>query len=320
MSIFSARKVKSGFTIIEVMLFLAISALMFVALVSSTSGSISRRRYDDAVSDFAEFLRRAYSDVESTQNARGDNNERFGCTLSSSASSDLYQEANTTDTAGRTNCGIYGKLLVFGESGTNANIRTYDVIGDIIDNTHKLSSGNLNLLEALKEVHAEILTYEKTPEGNCQIALAGGMSSYTPQWGAKIENTNSTHELFRGAVLIVRSPVNGTIHTLIAEFNGSASNFNLDSVLGGGHGCADSAVATAASSASTADVLLSKLIDASETLSYGLKNKAADFCVFSDDIYGPGRRDIRLHAEYADGTNASAVEVVEADGSNNKCL
>jgi len=308
--------IRKGFTIIEVMLFLAITAVMFVALIATTSGCIGRRRYDDTVSDFAEYLRRIYADVESTANPRATNTaERIGCTLSSDPASTLYQSANNANTAGRTNCGIYGKIMIFGENGDDTTVHTYDVIGDIIDNTHKLSSSTLSLSDALKEVHAEFLAYEEDGEGTCHINLVGTGDSYVPQWGGRIENASATDNLFRGAILVVRSPVNGTIHTLVADFNGSPRNFNVDSVLATPvNACGEAAVSAARTTASTANTLLANLLDGE------FQNKVVDFCVNSDDVYGSGRRNIRLHAERADGTNAGAVEVVEADTGSNVCL
>ncbi|OYX39814.1 hypothetical protein B7Z00_00105 [Candidatus Saccharibacteria bacterium 32-50-10] len=61
---------KPGFTIIEVMLFVAISGLMVVGLMIGTGTAIQRQEYRDAVQSYANFLRDQYSGVISVENDR----------------------------------------------------------------------------------------------------------------------------------------------------------------------------------------------------------------------------------------------------------
>ena len=60
---------KHGFTIIEVSLFLAITALLFVGITVGTQNSINQQRYADSVNSFADFLRNVYSQVSNPQSA-----------------------------------------------------------------------------------------------------------------------------------------------------------------------------------------------------------------------------------------------------------
>ncbi len=309
------KAVLHGFTIVEVMIFLAISALLFVSLISSTGSGISHRRYDDTVSDFVEFLRSAYAEVENTQNTNaGGGAERvLGCTLSSSDSEEIYQDANASAGAGRTNCAIYGKVLVFGLDGIDRAIYAYDLIGDIVDNTHKLSESNLPLLDALKEVHAEFLTIEKSGNTICRVNYAGNTDGYSLQWGGQIENTGTTHQPFRGMVVIVRSPTNGTIHTYTVDLG--SKYVDLQRIFNRTFHCNDSDINYAISEIKRDDINASiyQLIEQGM-----LKKEDLDFCVYSEDVYA-GRRNVRLHASAADGANASAVELVEADSEDNRC-
>ncbi|MDO4712898.1 MAG: type II secretion system protein [Candidatus Saccharibacteria bacterium] len=59
-----------GFTIIEVMLFLAISGSLAVALLIGTSLAIQRQQYRDAVQSFAGFLSDQYAKVLHVENER----------------------------------------------------------------------------------------------------------------------------------------------------------------------------------------------------------------------------------------------------------
>ena len=92
-----------GFTLIEVSLFLAITAAVFVAIAVGTQNSIFQQRYNDAVQNFAEFLRTAYSQVSNVQ----------------------------SEGTGRTDTAIYGKLVVFGDEDGNNKIVSYNVILNI---------------------------------------------------------------------------------------------------------------------------------------------------------------------------------------------
>ena len=63
-------KNKSGFTVIEVMLFLTITASLAIALLVGTGLAIQRQQYNDAVRSFSGFMSTQYSRVISVENER----------------------------------------------------------------------------------------------------------------------------------------------------------------------------------------------------------------------------------------------------------
>jgi len=63
-------KHRGGFTIIEAVLFLAISGGLVVSLLVGTNMAIQRQRYRDSVQSFASFLRGQYEQVISVENDR----------------------------------------------------------------------------------------------------------------------------------------------------------------------------------------------------------------------------------------------------------
>ena len=179
------KKRWTGFTLIEVSLFLAITGLLFVGIAIGTQNSISRQRSYDSVQNFAEFLRSVYSEVSNPQSV-GD---------------------------GRSDTAIYGKLISFGEtfdmSGNNNDrkmIFVYDVVGNV---SNGLGSGNI--IDALKRVKANVVVASNT--GSDTAVPAGVVENYIPKWQAEVENVDNSDD-FRGSVLIVRHPGSGTINTL----------------------------------------------------------------------------------------------------------
>ena len=99
-----------GFTLVEVTLFLAVSGLLLLGVLSMTQASITSQRFNDVTQNFAEFLRKVYSDVANPQGIG----------------------------EGRSEQAIYGRMITFGEkvdlSGNNVpsgeqKIFVYDVVG-----------------------------------------------------------------------------------------------------------------------------------------------------------------------------------------------
>ena len=167
-----------GFTLVEVSLFLAITAAIFVGIAVGTQNSIFQQRYNDAVQSFAEFLRTVYSQVTNVQN----------------------------ESAGRSDKAIYGKLVTFneGENGSN-KITSYNVIGEIGD------FGGGNVLSQLSALDANVVI-----DKDGEYRTVGFVEDYRPRWGSQIQTGagwDDGYKLFTGALLIVRHPSSGTVYT-----------------------------------------------------------------------------------------------------------
>lgn len=186
------RRVRRGFTLVEVSLFLAVTGLLFIGIVAGVQGSMSQQRYNDSVQSFAEFLRSTYSQVMNVENSKGSG-------------------------GGQTNQAVYGKLIVFGESqdfqGNNNDDRAayvYTVVGEAKFESNSGSS----VIEALKDAKANVIV----GQSDGKINFAGIAEQYITRWGAEIQTTdgwNNGYRPFRGAVLIVRHPNSGTVFTYV---------------------------------------------------------------------------------------------------------
>ncbi|MBR2708799.1 prepilin-type N-terminal cleavage/methylation domain-containing protein [Candidatus Saccharibacteria bacterium] len=198
------KRRRSGFTLIEVALFLAITGILFVGIAVGTQNSIFQQRFNDSVQSFAEYLRTAYSEVTNVRN----------------------------ESLGRSDQAIYGKLITFGENRDLAGhdiqagsaIFSYNVIGDIRE-----ESAN-DALGALAYLNANVVIKE---DGAYQPV--GFADDYKPKWASAIQKHDSK-DSFIGALLIVRHPDSGTIYTFVKDndtiqVNDAIANGSEDSLI-----------------------------------------------------------------------------------------
>jgi len=271
------------------MLFLGISGFLIIGLMVGTSATIARQRYNDSVEDLAEFFRREYSAATNIQNSRTDAVDNRSCNNDSVSNND--EDGGVF--RGRSGCLIYGRLIVIGERADSLNpdersvIYSYDVLGRELNEREK--SFAPDLITALKSASINVLV-QSTP-GNLSSCTHQpvGQSRYSPQWLATIENTASGRSPLRASILIVRSPVNGTVHTLV--LNGTALQ-----------------VQAAVDSPCTSGIarnLLDPVIGEFESTDI-------DLCVGSEDIFAFAgrRRNVRI---LKSGHNSSAVEIIGQD-------
>lgn len=180
---FSASKLpetassKSGFTIIEVSLFLAITGLLLIGLLGGTYASIASQRYNDSVRSFAEFLRQTFGEVISPETLGGGNSNQSA---------------------------IYGKVIVFGLDDTTTAY-TATITGDV-----DIPKSPGSFMDELKAVNARLFCgIEGTAPGSEDQDST--VSQYTPLWQTKI--TAPDKSILKGTIIIARSPTSGTIHT-----------------------------------------------------------------------------------------------------------
>ncbi|MBQ6410016.1 hypothetical protein IJI18_02015 [Candidatus Saccharibacteria bacterium] len=129
---------RKGFTFIEIALFLAVTAALFIGIAVGMQNSITQQRYNESTQEFLEFMRSIYSKVSNPQSPGRGNSNRA----------------------------IYGKLVVFGETYditgnkiTEGNpIFMYDVVGDIVTSQN---IGTETLTQMLSKLNLDLSTPEK---------------------------------------------------------------------------------------------------------------------------------------------------------------
>ena len=253
---------------IEVSLFLAITALIFVGVVVGTQNSIFQQRYNDSVQGFVDFLRNTYSQTINIKS------EGFG----------------------RSNYAIYGKLVTFNEQDGSNNIRAYNVIGKIDNEGLDCAGGMLNKLVCLD---ANVVL-KKNINGEQKYETVGFMEEYVPRWASQIQTVNGWndgYEIFKGSLLIVRSPETGTMYTYVME-----KEIDVETIIENGN---------------SSDLNVFDYYSGGEKKNY-LKNrdfsiKEVNFCVNPN---GAEKSSLRRNIRIEKGTiNASGIEIV-SDGEN----
>lgn len=181
-------KKSSGFTIIETMLFLAISGLLAVGVLASATSAINQQRYHDATTSFTSYIQSAYDNVVNVQNDRTND---YAC---SQAAGVVATTGNSAEARGASkDCTIIG-LYLSSSDGITVNAQTVYATAD--------GSSASNDLAALQA-------------SNLVVSSIASQPSYTLGWGTSLVAPKTTTAMgFR--LLIARSPSSGTIRTYVS--------------------------------------------------------------------------------------------------------
>lgn len=93
---------QGGFTIIEVLMFLAISGLLLFGALAGISGSVNNARFNDTINTTTSYFQKQYNEVSSGRNAR---DATLGCSNGN--------VNNGGSSVGSTKCVVLGRLLQF---------------------------------------------------------------------------------------------------------------------------------------------------------------------------------------------------------------
>ena len=252
---------KDGFTIIEVMLFLALTGLVFVGVVGGTNGNLAKERYRDSVQDIANQLKTIYTDVRNVE-----------IPVHSNTNPCVPQGqgwAGTVDTLernrGRTICAVYGRIVsIYADQDGKTHIQSTTVFGnDYLELTEKIRNADktvkytdiwpgsgyyingqdqhgdkhkqaadlstLSDLDLYKILKVDYAKGYNGPRSTGASALDFELKDYQPQWGATIvkkQKAGEAKQNLRAFILIVRSPVSGVVHTYVNELDLDAETEN----------------------------------------------------------------------------------------------
>lgn len=215
------KKALGGFTLIEILLFLAITSALFIGIAAGTQSSVYQQRFMDATQGFAEFLRTIYSEAANVQN------EGTG---------------RSTDKA------IYGKVVTFetNEAGGN-DITMYSLVGNVEKGENCTANKPITKLSCLK---ANVIMASEE-NGVTKMKTAGYVEDYTVRWDSRIETNDAWGEgwsgdgfsNFEGIIIVTHSPDSGSLFTYVldkqpvnaegADSNQAWKNQAVDNIIAG---------------------------------------------------------------------------------------
>ena len=186
-------KTETGFTIIETMLFLAISGLLILMIIGGTSASLNASRYRDSVETFKSMLQEQYAALTNIQNAR-DNS--WSC----NSAAQSVQSGSGTD-IGQSECLLLGKYLRI----AGKDVRIYNVLGLQQPGTPANDIASFKSGHALNVSTTE--TNTRSLEWGSEIAWAnaGGVDQVIPRTPRNL------------SILFLRSPLSGKIYTFTSN-------------------------------------------------------------------------------------------------------
>ncbi|MBC7868849.1 hypothetical protein H7X69_01555 [Candidatus Saccharibacteria bacterium] len=201
-----SARYKPGFTIIETMLFLAVTGVLIAAILIGTGTSINIQRYRDSVSTFKAGLEQQYSDVSTVRNeVRAD---AVSCDTNA-----LITTSGTLLPRGQSECVVLGRYLTIDDTviTTSTVIGNTAVAPSYTTDINELQSYNLSLLTTSTET--------SQLEWGARIAWpSGGVDARTPTMPRQI------------ALLILRSPTSGLTYT----FSSNDANMSLKDIVKAG--------------------------------------------------------------------------------------
>jgi len=185
-------RISPGFTIIETMLFLAVTGLLVIGVLIGTGAALNTQRYRDSVESFKGLLQDQYADLGSVRNSR-DNN--WSCD----------NAANPTQGGsiirGQSDCLIVGKYMrIDGRA-----ITIYPVLARQTGSTSGLT--DIAALDTRYAFHISTSERENSPmEWGTQIAW--------PKTGTGSRSPATPRSM---GILFVRSPESGSIYTFTSD-------------------------------------------------------------------------------------------------------
>lgn len=191
-----------GFTLIETMLFLAITGLMVAGMLVGSGVAINSQRYNDSVSSLQSELQDQFSQVQNTSNG---NSQKVTCT-----SSGISYSAGGTEAGASPNCYILGRYI----TGNGTTLKETSVVGYVAPADEPTGAvGDITALQKYSLKTTDTINLDS--------------DTYTPDWNATF-TSGKTATAF--SLLIIRSPTSGAIRTFINP-SSAISETNLASLL-----------------------------------------------------------------------------------------
>lgn len=178
----------AGFTIIETMLFLAVTGVLVMAILIGTGTSINIQRYRDSVQSLQTTLQDQYSEVVNVRNETP--SESLTCDNNAVVTADPSLPSGTR---GQDDCVLLGRYVRTLDDKTLA----IDTVVGYVDPNIAQSSNDLAVLQQY--------SINTNPDFS---------ETYEVEWGAALHQEGSENAA-NFSLLVVRSPLSGVVRTFI---------------------------------------------------------------------------------------------------------
>lgn len=204
------RVSSGGFTVIEVILFLAITGLLFAGIMAVITGTVNRTRYETAVQETLDSIQGEYSKI---LNVKNDREKPYVCSTS------VIQESSRGTSRGRTQCSVVGRLL---RTSRDAKVITAYPVYARADITSTAVRSILTDASKTENEKLLALRLSTAPDQSEQVKL---------EWGVSLHRPGNKSRPYVFSALIVRMPFSSSIRTYtsgnpnesIASIRGSAN-------------------------------------------------------------------------------------------------
>ena len=188
------KRASRGFTIIEVMLFLAVTGVLAAGILASVGSTLGLQRYRDAVDGFSSYIQGQYGQII---NVRNDIDNHRECAADGTFSIAHSAPPGTSET-----CVIVGRLV------TTANGQTFQ-------SQPIYMSGVTNTF--LKSGVGDDVVFTTDTAANRRLFIDSSAQAQTYQldWGVRTQPPATGDNAW--AIAIVRSPISGVIHTYVTR-------------------------------------------------------------------------------------------------------
>lgn len=175
----TAKRRQAGYTIVELSLFLGITALLFTIAIFATGSTIRNTRFTDSGRTLEAYVQKQYDNIVNGVNPR---TNQLTCANSIVSAG--------TQNPGTSNCLLVGKLLLF-QTGSYV-ITTYDIVA---------TDPGLNV--DFSKTDEQLIAQDYKP----QVVTTANVLPYSISWQAPVTGIKRTSDgLATNALALIRSP------------------------------------------------------------------------------------------------------------------
>lgn len=180
-----------GFTVVEVMLFLAITGVVMATLLVGVGSSLNREKYRSSYNSLINYLQGQYNLVVNVNNSRD-------LTAACEGGSIQLDVGSTLD-RGMSDCTIVGRLLRSKADGKGIESMQVYATVDARTLVSNPTNTDIQLLQ------------------NARLIADTRIDDYSAEWGTVFVQPGGNLTPSTFAILIVRMPTNGLVHTYVTS-------------------------------------------------------------------------------------------------------